>query len=140
MKRRTMVKYQLRTKNYNDDTPDLALHNLLIDRGIENPGIWLHPTAEYEHSPFIMNNMKKAIELLRAEIINADSKILVVVDSDLDGYTSSAIIMTLLNIISRGQEIDYVLHPGKEHGIDLRDIPEGTTLVIVPDARKFSER
>ena len=59
---------------------------------------------------------------------------MVVVDSDLDGYTSGAIILTLLNQLNRGQDINYVLHPGKEHGIDLRDIPDNTDLIIVPDA------
>lgn len=128
------MKYQLRTKNYNDETPELALHNLLQDRGIDNPVVWLHPTEEYEYTPFRMNNMKKAVDILHNTLSNNESNILVVVDSDLDGYTSGAIIISLLNQISNGQEINYVLHPGKEHGIDLRDIPDDTDLIIVPDA------
>ena len=128
------MKYQLRTKNYNNETPELALHDLLCDRGIENPVEWLYPTEEYEYTPLRLTNMKKAIELLHAEIKNPESSILVVVDSDLDGYSSGSLIYSLLNQINGGQDINYVLHPGKEHGIDLRDIPESTSLVIVPDA------
>jgi single-stranded-DNA-specific exonuclease len=78
--------------------------------------------------------MKKAVDLLDATIKNPEATIALVVDSDLDGYTSSAIVLSLLNQINRGQEIKYLLHPGKEHGIDLKDIPEETDLVIVPDA------
>lgn len=129
-----MVKYQLRNKNYNTEVPDLALYDLLADRGIVHPDKWLNPSEEYELSPFLLRDMKKATSILRSTINNPDSKILVVVDSDLDGYTSGAIIISLLNIISKGQEIDYVLHPGKEHGIELKDIPEDVNLVIVPDA------
>lgn len=128
------MKYQLRTKNYNNETPELALHDLLCDRGIENPVEWLYPTEEYEYTPLRLTNMKKAIELLHTEIKNPESSILVVVDSDLDGYSSGSLIYSLLNQINGGQDINYVLHPGKEHGIDLRDIPESTSLVIVPDA------
>jgi single-stranded-DNA-specific exonuclease len=78
--------------------------------------------------------MKKAVDILHETLKDAESNILVVVDSDLDGYTSGAIILSLLNQISKGQDIDYVLHPGKEHGIELKDIPEDTDLIIVPDA------
>ena len=128
------MRYQLKTKNYNDETAELALYSLLKDRGIEEPIKWLYPKEEYEHSPFEMDNIKKAIQILNEVIKNPDSSILVVVDSDMDGYTSGAIIMNLLKQIQNGQDIEYVLHPGKEHGIDLRDIPEGIDLIIVPDA------
>lgn len=128
------MKYQLRTKNYNNETPELALNDLLCDRGIEDPVSWLYPKDEYEHSPFRLTDMKKAVDILHSTLKNTESNILVVVDSDLDGYTSGAIILSLLNQISKGQDIDYVLHPGKEHGIELKDIPEDTDLIIVPDA------
>lgn len=128
------MRYQLRNKNYNEETPELALYSLLEERGIKEPVKWLYPKEEYENSPFEMNNMKKAVQILKEVIKNPDSSILVVVDSDMDGYTSGAIIMNLLKQIQNGQEIEYVLHPGKEHGIDLRDIPEGVDLIIVPDA------
>jgi single-stranded-DNA-specific exonuclease len=128
------VKYQLRTKNYNNETPELALNDLLYDRGIEDPVAWLYPKEEYEHSPFRLSDMKKAVDIMHDTIMDAENNILVVVDSDLDGYTSGAIILSLLNQIGKGQDIDYVLHPGKEHGIELRDIPEDVDLIIVPDA------
>ncbi len=128
------MKYQLRTKNYNNEAPELLLNELLLDRGIEQPAEWLHPAEKYECSPFQLNNMKKAVELLHDTIKIKDSNIALIVDSDLDGYTSGAIIYSLLNQIEIGQNIMYFLDPGKEHGIELQDIPEDTDLVIVPDA------
>ena len=128
------MKYQLRTKNYNNETTELALHDLLIDRGIQHPLEWLQPNYSYEHSPMLFGEMIKGIEMLKTTISNSEASIMVVVDSDLDGYTSGAIILNLLKLIQRGQEINFVLHPNKEHGIVLEDIPEDVDLLIVPDA------
>ena len=97
----------------------MALHDLLIERGISQPYEWLHPNYSYEHSPMLFNEMKKGIEMLYGVIRNPDASILVVVDSDLDGYTSGAIVLTLLKNIQRGQDINFILHPNKEHGIVL---------------------
>ena len=128
------MKYQLRTKNYNNETIELALHDLLIDRGIRHPLEWLQPNYSYEHSPMLFKEMRKGIEMLKSTISNSEASIMVVVDSDLDGYTSGAIILNLLKLIQRGQEINFVLHPNKEHGIVLEDIPDDVDLLIVPDA------
>jgi len=124
----------LRTKNYNNETVELALHDLLIDRGIKHPLEWLQPNYSYEHSPMLFKEMRKGIEMLKSTISNSEASIMVVVDSDLDGYTSGAIILNLLKLIQRGQEINFVLHPNKEHGIVLEDIPDDVDLLIVPDA------
>lgn len=128
------MKYQLRTKNYNNETVELALHDLLIDRGIKHPLEWLQPNYSYEHSPMLFKEMRKGIEMLKSTISNSEASIMVVVDSDLDGYTSGAIILNLLKLIQRGQDINFVLHPNKEHGIVLEDIPDDIDLLIVPDA------
>lgn len=128
------MKYQLRTKNYNEENSELALYDLLSDRGIEDPVKWLYPHEAYEHSPLSMDNMKKAVDILHTTLANPEANILVVVDSDMDGYTSGAIILNMLNQISKGHTIDYVLHPGKEHGIELKDISDDVDLIIVPDA------
>ena len=128
------MKYQLRTKNYNNETVELALHDLLIDRGIKHPLEWLQPNYSYEHSPMLFKEMRKGIEMLKSTISNSEASIMVVVDSDLDGYTSGAIILNLLKLIQRGQDINFVLHPNKEHGIVLEDIPDDVDLLIVPDA------
>lgn len=132
------MKYTIKKKNYNDELTDMALCDLLTDRGVEEPEKWLNPNYSFEHSPFLFGEMKKSLGLLRQTLKNPEAVISVVVDSDLDGYTSGAIILTLLKLIQRGQEIVFLLHPNKEHGIVLDDIPEDTDLIIVPDAGRIT--
>lgn len=128
------MKYQLINKNYNNENCDLILYELLKDRGIENPEMWLNPNSSYEHSPSTLDNLSKAVSLLKKAINNPESVISIVVDSDVDGYTSGAIIASLLKKINRGQEIHCLLHSGKEHGIEIEEIPSESNLVIIPDA------
>ena len=128
------MKYQLNSKNYNQENSDTVLDSLLKERGIEDPVKWLHPNESYENSPWLFNEMAKAVKILNDTIKQKEKNIVVVVDSDVDGYTSGAIISLLLKQINLRSNVSYVLHPGKEHGIVLEDIPEDTDLIIVPDA------
>lgn len=69
--------------------------------------------------------------------INQGSKVFLVVDSDADGYTSSAVLMNWLNSLFPGftqNNISYYLHSGKQHGIILDTVPEDVKLVIAPDS------
>ncbi len=68
-------------------------------------------------------------------------RILVIVDSDADGYTSAAVLLNYLyvnfpSIVS--SKIDYVFHPGKQHGINLDMIGKDIGLVITPDSSSNS--
>lgn len=69
--------------------------------------------------------------------ISANDKVFLTVDSDCDGYTSAAFLLNYLNRICPSfvqNNITYALHRGKQHGIIEEKIPEGTKLVIAPDA------
>ena len=56
--------------------------------------------------------------------------------SDCDGYTSAALLLNYLYIRfpSCIKNITYVHHEGKQHGIEVDKISEGTKLVIALDA------
>ena len=41
---------------------------LLKDRGIHQPYEWLHPDESYEHSPWLFQQMVKAVDLLNLHI------------------------------------------------------------------------
>ena len=80
-----------------------------------------------------------------------NDKILVQIDSDCDGYTSSAVLINYLHTLFPGfveNNVTYRFHEGKEHGIILETIPEDVKLVIAPDSssndyevhQKLSER
>lgn len=69
--------------------------------------------------------------------LNANGKVFIQVDSDCDGYTSSAVLLNYLHswipsIVEKN--FSYGFHSGKQHGINIDLIPEGTTLVIAPDS------
>lgn len=65
------------------------------------------------------------------------SKVLVIIDSDCDGYCSSAILINYLNNLFPAfvqNNISYKPHTGKQHGIVLDMIPDDVKLVIAPDS------
>ena len=66
--------------------------------------------------------------------INKNSVIGVCVDSDVDGFTSSAIIINYLWRVWPDLDIRYYLHTNKEHGIDLDLLDDDIEFLIVPDA------
>ena len=92
------------------------------------------PRPTDEDDPFTLENIQHALNIAIEFCSRPDAKVFVQVDSDCDGYTSAAIIISYLRRRFPALEINYRLHKGKEHGIILDTIPEGTTLVIVPDA------
>lgn len=73
--------------------------------------------------------------------LNNDSKIVIIVDCDCDGYTSAAIISNYIYDIKGDYYtenfISWFMHEGKQHGLsDAMDFIEdiGPDLVIIPDA------
>ena len=92
------------------------------------------PRPTDEDDPFTLENIQHAINIAIEFCSRSDAKVFVQVDSDCDGYTSAAIIISYLRRRFPALEINYRLHKGKEHGIILDTISEGTTLVIIPDA------
>ena len=84
--------------------------------------------------------MRQAATTLIKHIQKNDS-ILFIVDSDCDGFTSSAIFINYLyNLFPSWVEnkVRYILHNGKQHGLNdhIEDILENQTyqLIIIPDA------
>lgn len=77
--------------------------------------------------------------MLLEEVIKRGEKILIVVDSDNDGFTSATIMYNYLKDLVPELEIDYVLHEGKQHGLEdhiknLMDAGKNYGLIILPDS------
>lgn len=69
--------------------------------------------------------------------INNHDKTFIQVDSDCDGYTSSAFLMNYLNRLFPAYVqncITYHVHSDKSHGLKIETIPEDVKLVIAPDS------
>lgn len=115
-----------------------ALEQVLTNRGIKFDDIprYLNLTAEEELSPLLLDNIEEAAKTI-IKHLTGEGKILVVVDSDCDGYTSSAVLLNYLHMWVPSiveSKIYYALHEAKIHGIKMDAIQDGTTLVIAPDS------
>lgn len=84
--------------------------------------------------PFMLKNMHEAVQVAYQLLTQEDTKVFVIVDSDCDGYTSSAILINYLKLRFPKINLQYKLHKGKEHGIILDEIPDECNLIFVPDA------
>lgn len=81
----------------------------------------------------LLNNMDKGINCLLKHI-ELKNNIFIQVDSDCDGYLSSAILINYLNQAFPGTKVKWRLHDKKDHGASLETIPGDTHLLIIPDA------
>lgn len=107
-------------------------------RGVKDVDLFLNPTPECLQHPKFLTNIHEGATLL-INTIDTNGRILIVVDSDTDGFTSAAIIYQYIHRINPEIEIDYLLHEGKQHGLEdhINTILEsGKTynLVILPDS------
>lgn len=84
--------------------------------------------------PFKLKNIREAADLAYQKCRMPDAKVFVQVDSDCDGYTSSAILIQYLRRRFPELVIEHRIHNGKEHGVIPNTVPQGTTLVFIPDA------
>ena len=92
------------------------------------------PCAADQDNPFLLTNMNEAVEKAYYNLIMPDAHMFVQVDSDTDGYTSSAVLINYVKRRFPNAKVSYALHPGKEHGIVPANIPADATLVVIPDA------
>ena len=132
------MKYRLRNK-YSMD-PDVALEQILADRGVKDIKNFMHPSPACELNPYDLNNIQAAAERLLYHL-RKQSKILFVVDSDCDGFTSSAILWLYIKHLFPDANLEFTLHEHKQHGLD--DKVDWITdeaqwdLVMVPDAGSY---
>ena len=111
---------------------------VLLNRGMKEEDIehYLNTTDDDLIDPSLIENIQEGTQMLLKHI-NANDDIYIQVDSDVDGYTSSAI---LINYLYKAYpdfaktHITYGLHENKEHGIDMDAIKDNIKLVVVPDA------
>ena len=132
------MKYNLINENF---TSDYAV-NLMRSRGIADLEQYKKPGREFLSSPTNLKNIAAGAAMYLRVVTNDKppySKVLIVVDSDNDGYTSAAIIYQYTKRLNCHCQVDYWLHEGKQHGLqDHIDKLVGTDtqydLIILPDS------
>lgn len=115
-----------------------VVEQVLLNRGLAADKIarYINPTADEKFSPRFLDNIVQAAKKLLITIFNQED-IYVQIDSDCDGYTSSALLLNYLHRLFPAyveSHISYGVHSKKHHGINIDDIPKGIKLVVVPDA------
>lgn len=129
------MKINLINENFTSD----YVANLLRARGVEDVEGYFHPRAEFLQSPTDLKNIRLAAVLYTRIALKENSKILIVVDSDNDGYTSAAIIYQYTKRLNPNCQLDYWLHEGKQHGLQdhidkLMEQDYQYDLIILPDS------
>lgn len=133
---RSIVKYIVKnTGGFGMMSGDEVLKNLLIQRGVEDVDTFLTLPHSVLNSPFLLKNMNEGIDLL-AKHLNRKSKILILIDSDSDGYGSASMMYQFIKEIS-GIECQYFTHKDKRHGLH-NEVFDGFDfefdLIICPDS------
>ncbi|PCI25294.1 MAG: hypothetical protein COB67_10660, partial [SAR324 cluster bacterium] len=77
---------------------DQVLEALLVDLPPEELTSFLSPSLQEIPNPFLLKNMREAVTLF-LEMVEKKAKILIVGDYDVDGVTSSALLLRFLRII-----------------------------------------
>ncbi len=95
---------------------------------------------DFDNPEKLLNIQQAAQELVRR--LDFGAKVFVQVDSDTDGYTSSAVLISYLRRRWPNVQIVWRLHNGKEHGIIPETVPSDCSVVIIPDAgsNQFDEQ
>lgn len=118
-----------------------VVENILINSGIDDIDLFLEPNNSTQSNLNSFTNLEEAAKQIIA-FIATNKNITVLVDSDADGYTSSAltvnIIKDIINTFESKSEVNYLVHEGKFHGLtssvmdNIQDVD--TDLLIIPDA------
>ena len=128
-----MIKYKLKENPIQPFSLSF-LKDYLKSLGVENPDSFIRePRLEDEESWMRLDNIEEACHVLYEGFKN-NKKFFLQVDSDTDGYTSSAIFYSFFKRLFPEGNITWRLHDNKEHGIIVDTIPIDTDYVIIPDA------
>jgi len=122
---------------------DSFIDTVIKNRGIENKERFLNPSADdlIHYSKLV--NIDKAVEVFKKHIQKENPKIAIIVDSDPDGFCSSAILGNYIEkYFHYAENLYYLFHKGKQHGITNDKLSEikkihkeyGIDLLIIPDA------
>jgi len=112
------------------------LEDILKLKGIKDITSFLNPTINNTESELLFDNIEKARDMLVFHLLRS-SAIDLLVDCDVDGYTSAALIYQYIKRIKPTIKIRCLIHHGKQHGLsEFVDYmcSDDSKLVIVPDS------
>lgn len=109
------AKIERLSKKYNINK---LLSTILVNRNIKDEEIevFLNPTREHFHNPFLMPDMEKAVQRIIKAIENKE-KIIIYGDYDVDGITSITVLKSFLE--DRKIQVSYYIPNRLEEGYGL---------------------
>lgn len=116
------------------DKPIVKLEEILKQQGVENVKDFLNPPIDCLENPNNFDNIEKASQLFNK---NKKRNVSLVVDCDVDGFTSAALIYQYLMRCEFVNDIAVYCHSAKQHGVsDLHYAlsKDESDLIIIPDA------
>lgn len=128
------MQYRLIENSLNDKHN--VIETVLLNRGIINPQEYLNLDESCVQDYNDLKNMKEAVQCFLKHYEQQD-KIIVMPDSDCDGYTSSAMLYLYIKYLNPDYPIEYIMHEkAKTHGLNSQDvsIPDDAKLFIIADA------
>lgn len=121
-------------KKYNN-----VIEQIFYNRGFKNAEDIKHYLNTDDSDildPSKIMNIKQGVKMLISHI-SQNHDVLLQIDSDADGFTSSAILINYLNLCFPSfvkNHIKYWVHDSKAHGIDEQGLNENIKLIIALDA------
>ena len=128
------MKYRL----VNPEIKENYAKNLIEFKGISNLEEYMNPSILSIQTPSQLDNIDRGARLF-LDILDNNGRILLIVDSDNDGFTSAAIMYQYIKKLKSNTEIEYRLHEGKQHGLEdhidyIIENSDKYDLIILPDS------
>lgn len=117
------------------DSDKEVIEQILNNRGIKDVYSFLNVKTVPDNFN-LLNNLEDGVKLYIKHVYNK-SKVIIQVDSDVDGLTSAATFINYSNKLFpyfTQNNISFILHDEKSHGLASDKIPEDVKLIIIPDA------
>lgn len=126
------MNYELIENSLNDiNNP---VETILKNRGVIDWKQYMKLNDDCMYPYSMLSNMGQAVECMKKHIENKN-RIHIIVDSDVDGYTSGSMMYRYLKLVDPKLDITYSLHTAKQHGLSYDiEVPDNCNLLIIPDA------
>lgn len=112
------------------------IERIIKNRGVVDVETFIYPISHTPLDSRLKDSIDKGIILLKKHI-KSKKKILIMVDSDTDGFTSASYMFRYIKYLHKKAEIVFLFHSGKTHGFTeemMENIKkENPCVVICPD-------